>query len=1013
MGNNRILQIAVRAALAAAAGSAIAPIAYAQQQTAAAAPTDSALEEVVVTGSRLQLSPNDVSISPVQSVSSLEIQQQGLVRTEDVLNNLPQVVAENSSGQSISSNGTATVSLRGLGSARTLVLVDGKRMNPGAGLGTAAQPDLNQVPADLIERVDVLTGGASSVYGADAVAGVVNFVLNTHYEGVKLDANYGFGRNQNTNAQFLGDLSAAGQPLPQSTVDAGFNKDLSFVAGSNFADGKGNATVYATYLKTAPAVGYQYDYAGCTLNTPSVLPGPGALRCGGSGTSATGQFLQLGVVNGSETTLNDRTVDKNTGAFRQYSDATDSYNYGALSYLQRGAEKYTAGAFLNYDINDKTNVYSEFMFSRNTSEGNYGPSGAFFSVATVPCSDPLLTAQESAALCSPAAVAANQLAYPTTPAGDITLYIARRSVESGPREDNYSSNSFREVLGVKGTIIDGLTYDAYGQVGISQMEDVEKGFLGTQQILNALNVVTGPNGTPTCESVITGTDTSCVPWDIWKPGGVTPAALNYLTVPSSYGVTATEYIVDGSVTADLGKWGVKLPTASSGASVNVGTEYREEHYVFSPDYIFSTGEASGGDGAETPIDGEFHVSEIFTEGRLPIANDLPGAYDLSVEAGYRYSSYTSGFDTRTYKFGVEYAPIKDLRLRGGYNRAVRAPSIDDLYAPAVVGAGGTADPCWGGEVNGLVNGHTLQFCENTGVTPAEFGHIITNPAAQINTTAGGNTGLTPEIADTFTYGFVVRPEAIPGFVTSIDYYYIRIRNTIESLSSNTIVNDCGLTGNAQLCGLIHRGAGTGSLWLQQTNYVDANEVNIGAISTKGIDLSSSYRIDLGNIGKFGATLTGTRVLNFFTQPIATIPGAYDCAGYYGSTCGSPVPHWRHVLNTDWGAPWAGLDLNVRWRYIGPVSSDRTSSNPQLTQTYYGPTSHIPGYNYIDLSLSAPIGSTGIDVRVGVNNLLDKEPPIVANGNYSDCPDATCNDNTWVGTYDTLGRYLYAHASIKF
>jgi len=624
-----------------------------------------------------------------------------------------------------------------------------------------------------------------------------------------------------------------------------------------------------------------------------------------------------------------------------------------------------------------------------------------------------LTAQESAALRSPSAVAANQLAYPNTPAGDITLYIARRSVESGPREDNYSSNSFREVLGVKGTIIDGLTYDAYGQVGISQMEDVEKGFLGTQQILNALNVVTGPNGTPTCESVITGTDTSCVPWDIWKPGGVTPAALNYLTVPSSYGVTATEYIVDGSVTADLGKWGVKLPTASSGASVNVGTEYREEHYVFSPDYIFSTGQASGGDGAETPIDGEFHVSEIFTEGRLPIANDLPGAYDLSVEAGYRYSSYTSGYDTRTYKFGVEYAPIKDLRLRGGYNRAVRAPSIDDLYAPAVVGAGGTADPCWGGEVNGLVNGHTLQFCENTGVTPAEFGHIATNPAAQINTTAGGNTGLTPEIADTFTYGFVVRPEAVPGFVTSLDYYYIRIRNTIESLSSNTIVNDCGLTGNAQLCGLIHRGAGTGSLWLQQTNYVDANEVNIGAISTKGIDLSSSYRIDLGNIGKFGATLSGTRVLNFFTQPIATIPGSYDCAGYYGSTCGAPVPHWRHVLNTDWGAPWGGLDFNVRWRFIGPVSSDRTSSNPQLTQTYYGPDSHIGSYSYIDLSLSAPIGSTGIDVRVGVNNLLDKEPPIVANGNYSDCPNSSCNDNTWVGTYDTLGRYLYAHASIKF
>jgi outer membrane cobalamin receptor len=292
MGNNRLLQIAVRAALAAAAGSAIVPVAYAQQP-ASSAPADTALEEVVVTGSRLQQSPNDVSISPIESVSALQIQQQGLVRTEDVLNNLPSVVAEQSSGTSISSNGTATVSLRGLGSQRTLVLVDGKRMNPGAGLGTSAQPDLNQIPADLIERVDVLTGGASSVYGADAVAGVVNFVLNTHYEGVRLDANYGFGRHDNSNSTYLGYLAAGDNPQPQSTVDAGQTKDFSFLAGSNFADGKGNATVYATYLHQDPAVGYQYDYAGCTLNTPSSLPGPGGLACGGSGTSATGEFLQL------------------------------------------------------------------------------------------------------------------------------------------------------------------------------------------------------------------------------------------------------------------------------------------------------------------------------------------------------------------------------------------------------------------------------------------------------------------------------------------------------------------------------------------------------------------------------------------------------------------------------------------------------------------------------------------------------------------------------------------------
>lgn len=1023
MGNNRKLQFAIRAALAAAAASASVPMALSQTvttATTAGTASDTTLQEVVVTGSRLAQSPNDVSISPITSVTALDIQQTGLIRAEDILNNLPQVIAEQSSGTSISSNGTATVSLRGLGSQRTLVLVNGTRLMPGAGLGptVASSPDINQIPADLIERVDVLTGGASAVYGADAVAGVVNFVLNTHFEGVRLDANYGFGMHSNNNQTLLNDLTAAQQPLPPSSVNAGFNKDVSFLAGSNFADGKGNATVYATYLRSSPAVGYQYDFAGCTLNTPSQLPGPGALKCGGSSSSATGRFLLLGkTANSNFATLADQTVDAKTGAFRNYTSA-DSYNYGALSYLQRAAERYTAGSFLNYDINDHATAYSEFMFARNTSSADYGPSGEFaFGTPTINCAtpanggNPLLTAGERATLCSPATIAANQATYGGT-GQNITLYLARRSVESGPRVDNYSSNSIREVLGVKGKINDALSYDVYGQVGITQMEDIEQGFLGQQQINNALNVVTDAKGNPACAATVAGTDPTCVPWNIWTPGGVNAAQLKYLVVPSSYTVTAKEYISNASVTADLGKYGLKLPTAENGVSLNLGAEYRQESYLFTPDYIFENGFAAGGAGPENPIDGGFHVAEVFTEGRVPIMNDKPGAYDLSADFGYRYSNYTSGFSTNTFKFGVEWAPVQDARIRAGFNRAIRAPSIGDLFAPAVIGAGGTADPCWGAAVGGLVNGHTLAFCENTGVTAAEFGHILPNPAAQVNTSLGGNPGLTPEIADTYTYGVVFQPTFVPGLVMSVDYYRIVIKHTIESLSSNTVVNNCGLTGSAALCGLIHRGVGTGSLWFNQTEFVNTNEVNIGTVSTKGIDLASHYTLDIGAAGKVGFTLSGTRVLDFLTQPLPT-SGAYDCVGYFGTTCGAPTPAWRHVLNATWAAPWAGLDFTARWRYLGPVSTDRQSQDPQLAQTYFAGTSHIGGYSYIDLSASIPIASTGITFRVGVNNLTDKAPPIVANGNYSDCPNTSCNDNTWVGTYDTLGRYVYAHVSAKF
>jgi outer membrane receptor protein involved in Fe transport len=298
------------------------------------------------------------------------------------------------------------------------------------------------------------------------------------------------------------------------------------------------------------------------------------------------------------------------------------------------------------------------------------------------------------------------------------------------------------------------------------------------------------------------------------------------------------------------------------------------------------------------------------------------------------------------------------------------------------------------------------------VTAAEWGNITPNPAAQINTSVGGNSSLTPEKADTFTYGVVFEPSFVPSLVTSLDFYYIKIANTIESLTSNTIVNNCGLTGDPTLCGLIHRGNGTGSLWFNTTNFVTATEQNIGTVSTKGVDLASRYTVDAGDYGKVALSLSGTRVLNYFTQPL-TGGAAYNCAGYFGTTCDAPTPHWRHVFNTDWRMPWLGADLAVRWRYIGPTQSDRVSQDPQLSQTYFAGTARIGGYSYIDLSAAAPIGDTGISLRVGVNNIADKAPPIVANGNYSDCPNTSCNDNTWVGTYDTLGRYLYAHISMKF
>jgi iron complex outermembrane receptor protein len=1016
---SRNVRNAVRLALAACATTATGPLLYAQT---APAPAPAPVEEVVITGSRLAQAPNEISISPITSVSQEDIQQTGLIRVEDILGNLPQIGAEQSSGTSISSVGVATVSLRSLGSQRTMVLVDGRRMNPGGAGGVsggnANAADINQIPAALIERADVLTGGASAVYGADAVAGVVNFVLNTHYQGVKMDANYSFNNHKNDNQTYLGYLSAFGASLPQSTANTGQNRDLSILAGANFADGKGNATVYATYLNSSPSVGYQFDHAGCTITggkTPT-----SALHCGGSGTSAHGQFLLTGITAKGVTTLVDGTINQTSGAFQAFAPS-DEYNYGALSYFQRAAERYTAGAFLHYDVNEHASVYTETMYARNTSTAQYGPSGSFFQLETIGCPgvagsvpggggitgnvDPLITAQAASILCTQANVTANQALFGGT-GNQITTYIARRSVESGGREDNYSSDSIRQVAGVKGAINDVWNYDAYGQVGITRLGDIEGNFLGKQQIDRALQVVTGPNGQPTCTAALNGLDPACVPWNVWQPNAVTQAQLNYLRIPATWASTTKEYITDASVTGDLGKYGAKLPSAASGLNVAVGTEYRGEKFDFSPDYVYVNGLNAGG-APSLPIHGQFHVWEAFTEARLPLIDDKPWAYKLSLDAGYRYSSYTLGFNTNTYKVGLEWAPIQDARLRGGYNRAVRAPNLDELFAPPARGAGGVADPCWGSSPV-----LTQAQCALTGVSAARYTHLATNSAAQITTQTAGDSTLTPEVADTYTFGLVVQPQAIPGLVASIDYFNIKIKNTITAISPTTIVIDCGTGIDPALCSHIHRSPGSESLWINSaTGWVDTRTQNIGINATKGVDLIGHYRLDVGKAGRLAFGLAGTYTKDFTLQPDPG-GGSYDCVGLFGGTCGAPLPKWRHVFTTNWGAPWAGLDVTLRWRHIGSVDVDRSSSNLQLKSGFYQSVGHFAAYNYLDLSADVPIGQSA-EFRVGVNNIADKNPPLSPTGTLSNCPNTSCNDNSWVGTYDTLGRYIYAHVGVKF
>jgi len=1033
MANSRSLQQAVRFALVMATASAAATTANAQTAPAQAEATPAPLQEVVVTGSRLK-TPNETSISPISTISAADVQATGLTRVEDILNNEPMIFAGMNSTTSNGNDGTASVDLRGLGNQRTLVLVNGLRLGPGEGDGRNYS-DINQIPAALIQRVDVLTGGASAVYGADAVAGVVNFILNTHFEGVRVDAGYHFNQHQQDDPNGVQQaVSAVGFAEAPNSVNTAFGKNVSILAGSNFADNRGNATAYITYDNQGAALQKLFDYSACSLTV-----GAAGLACGGSSTSARagagGSFRAYSATVGKRI-FND-TVDGTTVNFRAFTSPADLYNYGPLNYYQVPSERWTGGTFLNYEINPHAEVYANVMYMRNAVQAQIAASGSFGVAAFIPCADPQLNASEAAVICSAANEALQGNPYETyngTNYPGLNLRVFRRNVEGGPRIESFITDAAREVAGIKGDINDAWSYDVSAQHSAVDTSAQNLNYLSNSAISQSLNVLPGAGGALVCGGPSNGLgigplvntaanggtafspNSACKPWNLWAAGGVNAAALNFLSIPEQVQATTTEYVTDGSITGDLGKYGAKLPWADSGLQVNVGTEWRQEGAAFSPDYVSQQGLAAGGGGATVPVSGKFTVWEGFTELRLPIAQHVTGAEDLSLEGGYRYSNYSEGFTTNTYKLGLEWAPLKDLRVRGSYQRAVRAPNIGELYSPSAVGLDGSVDPCTAplkaGSTTVLTNGATLAGCEASGLNPALFGFLAGNPAGQYNGLQGGNPNLLPEIADTYTVGLVFTPRVVPNLTLSVDYFDIKIKNVIDKIGGNAVINGCVFSG--QFCNLVHRDP-TGSLWATPLGYVVDTLYNAGLLQTEGFDIKGSYRQQLGQgLGSLQFGLEGTILNKLATTPVAG-GNSYDCAGYFGDLCGGSDPQFRSVLNVTWSTPWNALDLTLRWRYFGSQKTEQLSSSPLLAGTsYYPPLAHIPAYNWFDLSGTFNLYKD-VKLQLGVNNILDKDPPIVT---LADCSTgsvggANCNGNTFPGVYDAMGRYFFMTLTAQF
>ena len=944
-------------------------------------PVGAQTETVQVTGTLIPR-PTLEAMSPVTTLEIQELQYRGMTRVEDLLAALPQVFAAQNSTIANGASGTATVDLRYLGSNRTLVLIDGRRLTAGDAFATA--PDLNFIPSALVKRVDVLTGGASSVYGADAVAGVVNFVLDRDFEGVRGGFQFSGYQHKNRNDLMQSINQKKGFTFPTGSLWDKAPTDFNVALGGKFGDRKGHAAVYLDYRTTSEIRKDRRDYTNCSILGGMTMSGP---TCGGSSTIPAGRFMAFSPTG----SLRDYVLDMNSPNGDQLIprvSSRDVYNYAPDNFMQRPDKRWAGGGFLNYTWHQAAQGYAEVMYMDDYTDAQIAPSGDFGNTSFVNCDNPMLSAQQRQLLCTNNGWGPHDLAEVT---------ILRRNVEGGGRVAQLRHTNIRISAGLKGELSRAWNYDFFGLQGEMHSPQSYANDLNVLNLQNSL-IVDGDPADPSTWHCRSG-DPGCVPWNIFKKGGVTRDALTYLSLPLVLNSGTRTRLVQGTLTGDFKKYGVAFPTATEGLKLAFGGSYRTEYLFVNPDLAYRNAWGSGQGGPTLPVEGNYNVKEFFTEAVVPFVQQARGAQDLSLELGYRLSDYSSTGRHPTYKAQASYAPSVDLKFRVGFNRATRSPNIVELYTPQGIGLGGSSDICAGDSPTA-----TQAQCALQGVTAAQYGHVPENPANQYNTLGGGNPLLDPETADTYTGGIVITPRG-SGFTAAIDYYNIRIDKTIGSLGADDIQNQCAATGSPVLCGLIHRDR-LGTLWLTPSAYTVTTNQNIGKRRAEGLDLNASYSRPMGNAGLFSASLIGTILLG---QKIDTGLYAYDCLGYFGNQCGIPTPKWRHLSRFAWETKF-NTTFTLGWRMLGKSKNDDLSPNLAIGDPANVSLLTANNIDKLDARHFFDLGATynvrrGVQLIGGINNIFDKEPPLGPGMSDWDYGPG------WYGMYDPLGRY--AHISVQF
>ena len=962
---------------------------------------------IVVTGSRIPRA-DLTGVSAVTMVDGYEFKLQGATNAEEVLNQLPQVNPSQGEFGLAGVTGTATVDLRGLGPVRTLVLVNGRRLMPGDPRFPA--PDINTIPVSIIQRVEVLTGGAAAVYGSDAVAGVVNFILETKLDGIKIEAEDGGFQHDNRDKFVQSLLEQRQLPYPKGSVFDGWRRNVSVAFGHSFLGNRANVTLYGGYREIDGVTQDQRDHGACPINARFVDGrATSILQCGGSTVSYPGNFFDN--LGNSYLITADRT----------FVPGMTRFNFSPWNYFQRPDKRYTGGGFATFDLSNSVQAYAELMAMKDRTVWQVGPSGDFRDTETINCDNPLLSDQQKSLICRPGNFVVD------APGGSPTLFvdpvtgmtysrawllIGLRNVDGGPIQDDLRHKSVRLLGGVKGDLGRGVSFDAGYLFGRVNLDRQYRNNVSIKRLGRALDVVSDPStGEPICRSALIarelgssapGADSNCVPWDVFATGQVTPESIAYLSIPPSMRGSFREQVGNVNATVELDHWGVGSPWSEEGSAINVGAEFRKDSVAFDPEAFSDAGDIAGFGEQVFPIRGSVSTKEIFGEGRIPLVTDKL-VRRLAFEVGFRKSWYQnskSKFSSDAYKLALDLTAVSGLRFRASQQGANRAPNVLELFAP-IQPDSFLSDPC-----AGTTPVATETQCALTGVTPAQYGQVVKTDGSLFgyNAIIGGNEDLQPEKTTTRTIGVVIEPRFLRGFHATIDWWDIDLKGAISKIGAQRILDGCIASGDPIFCSRIHRDQ-NGSLWMGG-GHVDNRQANLGSLRVRGIDGSADYSASLGRLGAANFNFRGSYVLRWVVDN-GGLSTPYDCTGLFGEPCGTQ-PRWKHSARVTWDTP-QGISLSLQWRHVDGVKLAALDPKFNLTDTVSPANTKLPAQDYLDAA-TVFRARNGFELRLGVNNVLDRQPPLVVNNTAAG--GGPSSGNTYPQWYDPLGRYIFASIGVS-